>query len=171
MKCKLLILLFFFLIPTIFINANEKGLAASDSFISFNFNQKTPIATRFSDTTNIDYKAKSLKMRRIGFAGIPLIVIGITFEIAGLVLFTIGYSEYLTSIVFNRILPIQYLIFYYGGIAAAMVFNIMFLGGLVMTIVGFAVSKYYEKKARNVSFNTFTDADKDIMRCGFVIRM
>ena len=167
---KFLIFLFIILSLTVFITANEKEIETSVSSVSFQFNQLSPITTKFS-TSAADYEAKSIKMRKIGIAGIPLIVIGITLEIGGLALFALGYSEYLLSIMFGRPLALHYMIFYYAGLAASLVFDVMFLAGLVMTIVGFAVSAYYKKKAKKVSFNSFSDFDRDVIRCGFVLKM
>ena len=47
---------------------------------------------------------------------------------------------------------------------------LVFIGGLVMAIIGFSLAKLYKKRA-NLTFNTYSDIINDSCRYGFSIKI
>jgi hypothetical protein len=168
--------IFLIVIFSINLYCNEKNVFDyNKTFFSFRLNQNTsefgcPDIVKFSDASE-DYNAKSIKMRNVGIGGIVMLSLGLTFESASSVLFILGYVDYILAGMNFQAISMRSMVFFYVGLIGTAVFELVFLGGLAMTIAGFALSAYYKKKANKITINTFNDFDRENVRFGFLVRI
>lgn len=182
MKQKIFLLFIFIILFNIAfsLNANEKSVnpVQDKSDLLFNFSNNSDNIINFK-SSNMDYTKKRKGMFAVGGIGVGLMVSGFIMEVGGS--FAYLYILLAREPMFEDLadnygidtVPASWYRDKYIALAIAGAGSLLFLGGLAMTIVGFALAKYYKNKVDNnkVSLNTFTEFENGIFETGFVLRL
>ncbi len=170
MKKSILFVLAFTLLACAFAGANQKNVSTGEKFTflsssssvtggEFSLSDVTEFAKKSNKSSKSSSKAKAASFKNMGIAGAALLGISIALWVTGAVLMGVsvylmggagfsGFSAALYGGSFNwtHFLSTEFILYGVGSALFAIFFILMWVG-LALTIVGFAVSRYYSKKA------------------------